>query len=72
MTKLERKYLRSIWIHFNDKHNLGSVRTTEDLKAVLPDMKIYHQIVLEVLSMGDDQDDYELIEIFTENNIEIL
>lgn len=72
MTKLERKYLRSFWLFFNDNYNLYKTLTTSEMVEILKIMKIYHRVVAEVLALGDEQDEYELKEIFEENNIEIL
>lgn len=72
MTKLERNYLRSIWIKFNDNFDLYKSLTTSEMSELLKFMRVYHKTVLEVLSLGDDQDDTDLKELFEDNKIEIV
>lgn len=73
MTKTERKYLRSAFLHFHDKGGFCGPVLTSYMPDLLRSIKAYHQIVLEVLSLeGKDGDTEELDQLFEDNGIHLL
>lgn len=74
MTKTERKYLRSVYHWFDDKHNLNRPLTVNDLAEILKDMRIFKSCLFEIFGLDGDEEycEQNLKEIMSENQIEIL
>jgi len=73
MKPKERKYLRSIYHHFDDLHiRYTNTPDVVELRLEWRKYKLFTKLIYLVLTMDDDQSKDELDRLFVEHNIKTL